>query len=82
MRSKIPTPEKVRPVSGRELWLELGFRNERAFQRARKAGTITLRLYPIAGQARGVYARSDELAAHLAVQDRNPKETSSHDDMT
>lgn len=53
-------------VRGRALWLALGFKNARAFQRAKSAGHIDLPLYPMPGQARGWYARADELADYLA----------------
>ncbi|GAB6194895.1 hypothetical protein PAGU2595_001940 [Lysobacter xanthus] len=66
MPQREPTSPYTR-VSGQSLWQALGFANERAFQRARLAKTISLSLYPMPGQARGVYARSDELAAHLAA---------------
>lgn len=59
-------------VTGRDLWRALGFANERAFQRARQAKAIAVPLYPISGQARGVYARSDELVAYLAGA-QNPR---------
>jgi hypothetical protein len=62
-------PPVYAEVSGRALWTALGFANERAFQRARQANAIALPLYPIGGQARGVYARSDELAVYLANAD-------------
>lgn len=55
-----------RRIQGKELWQRLGFGNERAFQRARQTGLRGLRLYPIGGQARGVYAREDELEQYLA----------------
>lgn len=54
-------------VTGKSLWAALGFRNERAFQRARKTGQLQLRLYPLA-DGKSVYARSDELAALLRSQ--------------
>lgn len=53
-------------VSGRDLWQSLGFANERAFQRARRANLVKIPLYPLPGMARGVYARSDDLANYLA----------------
>lgn len=65
-------PNSYSQVSGRRLWNALGFTNERAFQRARQAKAISLPLYPIPGQARGVYARSDELAAYLARAETPP----------
>ena len=58
--------KSVVPVSGRALWQSLGFANERAFQRARRANLLKIPLYPLPGMARGVYARSDELAIYLA----------------
>lgn len=53
-------------VRGTDLWMALGFNNARAFQRAYRTGRIGLRLYPIPGQSRGVFARADELATFLA----------------
>lgn len=70
MRAKPATASPVVPVSGRALWQALGFSNERAFQRARRALLVGVPLYPQPGKARGVYARSDELAAYLAQSDR------------
>lgn len=61
-RIPFPTPS---PVQGEALWRALGFKNERAFQRARQQGWAELPLYPIPGRSRGVYARADELAAFL-----------------
>ncbi len=66
MRTKPGLPPPIVPVSGRALWQALGFANERAFQRARKAHQVPIPLYPLPGQARGVYARSDDLARYLA----------------
>lgn len=62
-RTKLTAPRRIQ---GKELWQRLGFANERAFQRARQTGLRGLRLYPIGGQARGVYAREDELEQYLA----------------
>lgn len=53
-------------VQGETLWRALGFRNERAFQRARQQGWSEIPLYPIPGQSRGLYARLDDLEAYLA----------------
>ena len=55
-------------VQGEALWRALGFKNERAFQRARQRGWSELPLYPIAGQSRGLYARLDELTTYLECQ--------------
>ncbi len=60
------TPRSV--VQGEALWRTLGFKNERAFQRARQSGWSEVPLYPIAGQSRGVYARLDELMAYVERQ--------------
>lgn len=50
-------------VKGKALYLALGFGSARSFQRARAAGQISVRLYPVPGQARGVYAlRRDVIA--------------------
>lgn len=64
------------PVSGRALWQALGFANERAFQRARQANQVPIPLYPLPGQARGVYARSDDLARYLASLNPSPPDRS------
>jgi hypothetical protein len=64
-RKSLPAIRFTR-VAGRALWQALGFANERAFQRARKANAIQVPLYPASEQSRGVYARSDELVAYLA----------------
>lgn len=54
-----------RRVAGAALWSALGFKNARAFQRARKKGEIGLRLYPdhITG---GVFALAEELTRYIA----------------
>ena len=65
--SKRRPPKAVSPsatVSGATLWSALGYRNARAFQRAKAAGQIDLPLYPIPEQSRGWFARADELAAY------------------
>lgn len=64
-------------VSGRTLWQSLGFANERAFQRARRANLVKIPLYPLPGMARGVYARSDDLANYLAKHPISAKRRSS-----
>jgi hypothetical protein len=65
--SDLENPIKpVATVRGVALWKSLGFKNERAFQRAYKAGLVGVRLYPIPGQSRGWYARADELTVYLA----------------
>lgn len=66
MRTKPCNAASIVPVSGRALWHALGFANERAFQRARKAKQVPIPLYPAPGKARGVYARSDDLLSYLA----------------
>lgn len=58
-------------VTGRDLWIALGYGSERAFQRACAQKKVPVRLYPILGQSRGVYARADELAAYLAKKTSN-----------
>lgn len=65
--SRSETPSRYSRVSGSSPWKALGYTNERAFQRARQSNSIALTLYPMPGQARGVYARSDDLAAYLAA---------------
>jgi hypothetical protein len=74
-KSKVLPP--IVPVSGRALWQALGFANERAFQRARHANQLDLPLYPVPGKARGVYARSDDLARYLARPTQAPPTRSS-----
>lgn len=76
MRTKPGIAPSIVPVSGRALWQALGFANERAFQRARQAHQVPIPLYPLPGQARGVYARSDELARHLASLNPLPPDRS------
>lgn len=61
-RGKKPQ-HRDRPLKGAELWKALGFKNERAFQRARERG-IELHLYPIPG-SKGVWARSSDVKAFL-----------------
>lgn len=65
MRRKTPNTLAVAQVSGEALWTALGFRNERAFQRARQRNEIPIRVFPLPGQSRGVYARRDDLEAFL-----------------
>lgn len=55
---------KSSTVRGKELWQSLGFRNERAWHRAREAGWAEVPLYPLRGE-KGVFARADELSAYL-----------------
>ena len=55
----------IQTVQGEALWKALGFRNERAFQRARQNGWAEVALFPISNQSRGVYARLDDLNAFL-----------------
>jgi hypothetical protein len=50
-------------VTGADLIKALGFNNARAFQRARQLGRLTVPLYPIPGQARGVYALLEDVKA-------------------
>lgn len=76
MRTKPGLAPSIVPVSGRALWQALGFANERAFQRARQANQVPIPLYPLPGQARGVYARSDDLAHHLANLNPSPPDRS------
>ena len=76
MRTKPGVAPSIVPVSGRALWQALGFANERAFQRARQANQVPIPLYPLPGQARGVYARSDDLARYLASLNPLPPDRS------
>lgn len=48
--------EQKKVVTGTALIAALGFGSARAFQRARQAGQIEVKLYPIPGQSRGLYA--------------------------
>lgn len=50
-------------VTGDALVKALGFNSARTFQQARQRGTLQLRLYPIPGQSRGVYAFADDIEA-------------------
>ena len=50
-------------VLGDDLVKALGFNSARTFQLARQQGTLQLRLYPIPGQSRGVYAFADDIEA-------------------
>jgi len=77
MAAKSKVSPRVGPVSGRALWQALGFVNERAFQRAHRANQLAIPLYPIPGKARGVYARSDDLALFLGQQFSSPLTRSS-----
>ena len=65
LKSPSSRRQAVRLVHGEELRRALGFRSERSFQRARKAGRVGLKLYPMPSPSRGVHARSDELQAYL-----------------
>lgn len=76
MRTKPSVAPTIVPVSGRALWQALGFANERAFQRARQANQVPIPLYPLPGLARGVYARSDDLARLLASLNPSPPDRS------
>lgn len=76
MRTKPSPLPAIIPVSGRTLWQALGFANERAFQRARRANQVPIPLYPLPGQARGVYARSDDLARYLTSLNLSPPDRS------
>ena len=76
MRAKPSIAPTIVPVSGRALWQALGFANERAFQRARQANQVPIPLYPLPGLARGVYARSDDLARLLASLNPSPRDRS------
>lgn len=61
------TFNKNRPIpnrsvlTGEALWKALGFKNVRAFQRARAAKQIEVALYPIPGQSRGLFAFQAEV---------------------
>ena len=55
-------------LRGEALWRALGFKNEKAFQRARAAGKIAVRFYPIPRQSRGVYALKEDVEDFLAQQ--------------
>lgn len=68
IRPARPATAPTAPVQGEVLWRSLGFKNERAFQRARQQGWAELPLYPVPGRSRGVYARQDELAAFLEAR--------------
>lgn len=63
----------VHRVAGKELREALGFRSERSFQRAHRAGLVGLTLYPMPSPDRGFYARSDELERFLAKRQAGPE---------
>jgi hypothetical protein len=67
-------------LRGEALWRALGFKNEKAFQRARVAGKIPIPLYPVPQQSRGVYALKADVEDFLAKQRKaadKPEEGSS-----
>lgn len=71
MARRATTQERLYPtrrVAGDTLWRALGFKNARAFQRARSRGAIALRLYPDPATG-GVYALADDLDRHLAAKE-------------
>ena len=78
---RMPAKSKSTPsfavVSGNALWKALGFAHERAFQRARQANQLGIRLYPLPGKSRGVYARVDDLAEYLSRQTASSSNRSS-----
>jgi hypothetical protein len=66
-------------LRGEALWRALGFKNEKAFQRARASGKIPVPLYPVPQQSRGVYALKADVEDFLAKQRKaadKPKEGS------
>lgn len=63
--SQIAKPAVLR---GEALWRTLGFKNEKAFQRARASGKVGVPLYPIPEQSRGVYALKADVQRYLARQ--------------
>lgn len=73
MRKKSQPAWVTTYVKGSALWRALGFTSERAFQRARQTNQISLRLYPIPGQSRGVRARVDELTNYLISHSKSTK---------
>jgi len=56
---------KAAILRGETLWRALGFKNEKAFQRARARGKIRIPLYPVPYQSRGVYALKTDVDAFL-----------------
>lgn len=70
MKQRRPPTERlsIATLQGAALWRALGFKNERAFQRAVQAGRIGIPLYPVPGQSRGWFARVDDVARYRAGQ--------------
>ena len=56
---------KAATLRGKALWQALGFKNEKAFQRARARGEVKVPLYPIPHQSRGVFAMQADVDAFL-----------------
>lgn len=63
----MPAPDPTRfrhspqRLQGDALWKALGFANAKAFQRARARGDVSIPLYPIPGQSRGVFAKREDV---------------------
>jgi hypothetical protein len=52
-------------LRGEALWRALGFKNEKAFQRAKARGELRIPLYPIPHQSSGVFAIKADVDAFL-----------------
>lgn len=52
-------------MSGRSLWMALGFKAERGFQRAAQRGALPVGVFELKGR-RGRFAKTREIAAWLA----------------
>lgn len=70
-----------RSLQGEALWKALGFRNVRAFQRARQRGAISVPLYPVAG-TRGVYALAEHVEQWLAERQQQALVVDGRDSIT
>jgi hypothetical protein len=74
MTGRATTGQRLYPakrIGGTALWKALGFKNARAFQRARAQETIAIRLYPDLTTG-GVYALADDIARILADKESDP----------
>lgn len=79
-----PDPTRFRHspqrLQGDALWKALGFANAKAFQRARARGDLSIPLYPIPGQSRGVFAKREDVERWRA--ERNSKSHTDRGDAT
>ena len=64
-------------LQGEALWKALGYANAKAFQRARARGEVSIPLYPVPGQSRGVFAKREDVErwrAEHRPEDQSDKE--------